>query len=365
MIDPNKLIDLIYEAAFVPDLWEKALTDMAQRVGGVGTVLFNSNAVSTNWRASPTIMDMIERILKEDWASRNDRARRLMATPYNGFFNEAEQFTEEEYNSFPIYTDLMQPLGYGFGAGTAISVPNGDHIVFSVERKRADGPMRGEDIDFLDGLRPHLARAAMTAGRLAFERMNAAMQALEFANLPAAVLTDQGKMLAANALLQTFGEQVMLRSSDRLRFASAAANSQLSTALDNSRRRHLSAVPNGSSFPLPALDEKPAAIAHLIPIRGNARDIFVSASFFLLLTPVDKRKVPSASIVQGLFDLSAAEARVAQSLATGLDIPAVAEQLRVSPETIRTQVKAIFRKTGTSRQAELAALLSSITEFDV
>ncbi|WP_416408816.1 helix-turn-helix transcriptional regulator [Agrobacterium rosae] len=68
--------------------------------------------------------------------------------------------------------------------------------------------------------------------------------------------------------------------------------------------------------------------------------------------------------MQGLFDLSAAEARVAQFISTGKDIPSVAQQLAVSTETIRTHVKSIFRKTGTSRQSELAALLSSIPSFD-
>lgn len=361
---PHYLIDLIYEAAFLPDNWETVLNDMALQAGGAGTVLFNSNAVSTKWRASAGIMDMIERILREDWGSRNDRAKRLLGKPYSGFFNEAEEFTDEEYNTFPIYTDLMQPLGYGFGAGTAISVPSGDHIVFSVERKRAHGPMTAADISFLDGLRPHLARAAMMAGRLEFERINAAVQALEVTGLPSAVLTEQGAVLAHNSLLATLGKQIYFQAFNRFSFASSSANAQLAEALQQFRFANKQPLQVCQSFPLPQIDDTPAAVAHLLPIRGNARDIFASAAFFLLVTPVDRRKVPTATVIQGLFDLSAAEARVAQFVATGNDIPSIAKQLGVGTETIRTQVKSIFRKTGASRQSELAAILSSISSFD-
>jgi DNA-binding CsgD family transcriptional regulator len=360
---PHYLVDLIYEAAFVPDHWETVLNDMAAQAGGAGTVLFNSNAVSTKWRASSGIMDMIERILREDWGSRNDRAKRLLGKPYSGFFNEAEEFTDEEYNTFPIYTDLMQPLGYGFGAGTAISVPSGDHIVFSVERKRANGPMTGADISFLDGLRPHLARAAMMAGRLEFERINAAVRALELTGLPSAVLTERGTILAHNALLATLGKQISFQAFNKFSFASPAANTQLTEALQQFRLGKTQTLRACQSFPLPQIDDTPAAVAHLLPICGNARDIFASAAFFLLVTPVDKQKVPTATVIQGLFDLSVAEARVAQFMSTGNDIPSVAQQLGVSTETIRTHVKSIFRKTGTARQSELAALLSSISSF--
>ncbi len=118
-------IDLIYEAAFVPEYWNMVLDRMARNIGSEGTVLFNSRAASTRWLASEGIMDMISRILAEDWTSRNPRAERLLSAQHHGFMNEADQFTEEEYNRFPIYTDLMQPCGYGFGAATAILAPSG------------------------------------------------------------------------------------------------------------------------------------------------------------------------------------------------------------------------------------------------
>ena len=61
------------------------------------------------------------------------------------------------------------------------------------------------------------------------------------------------------------------------------------------------------------------------------------------------------SQLAALFDLTPAEARVARGVAEGLDLDALARARGVSVQTVRAQLKAVFRKTGTSRQNELAA----------
>jgi len=53
------------------------------------------------------------------------------------------------------------------------------------------------------------------------------------------------------------------------------------------------------------------------------------------------------------YGLSPAEERVALLLMEGWDVKEIAESLQVSRETVRSQLKAIFRKTGTRRQGEL------------
>jgi DNA-binding CsgD family transcriptional regulator len=57
---------------------------------------------------------------------------------------------------------------------------------------------------------------------------------------------------------------------------------------------------------------------------------------------------------------SRAEIRAAQGLLAGNSIDDLATDLGLSRETIRSQVKAVLAKTGTSRQADLIALLSNV-----
>ncbi len=61
-----------------------------------------------------------------------------------------------------------------------------------------------------------------------------------------------------------------------------------------------------------------------------------------------------------LFRLSPAEAAIAVSLGTGMDLNELARQRGVKLNTLRSQVASIMAKTGTRRQAQLVALVARI-----
>jgi DNA-binding CsgD family transcriptional regulator len=69
---------------------------------------------------------------------------------------------------------------------------------------------------------------------------------------------------------------------------------------------------------------------------------------------------PQMGLLAELFQLSPAEQRLAELLAQQLSPEACAERLNVSINTVRSQLRALFRKTDTSRQAELVSLLGHL-----
>ncbi|MGH7486823.1 MAG: helix-turn-helix transcriptional regulator, partial [bacterium] len=66
-------------------------------------------------------------------------------------------------------------------------------------------------------------------------------------------------------------------------------------------------------------------------------------------------------LVQSLFDLTPAEARVARSLACGKTVEDIATDGGISTNTIRTQVRGVLEKTGCNRQVDIVALLTAIS----
>jgi len=58
-----------------------------------------------------------------------------------------------------------------------------------------------------------------------------------------------------------------------------------------------------------------------------------------------------------LYGLTPAEARLAQALVAGEHLNDIAEHLGITKETARSQLKAVFAKTDTHRQAELVRVL--------
>jgi DNA-binding CsgD family transcriptional regulator len=234
-------------------------------------------------------------------------------------------------------------------------MPSGDSIAIVMPRHQDHGPVPQEVVQLLDGLRPHLARASLAANRLGFERARAEVGALQALGLPAAVLRGSGRLLTANALFDALVPSLFQDRAQRVTISDVAADALLADALNT-----LSSIAGRAvkSIPVAATAAHVPMVLHVVPVRGSARDIFTQAIALLVVTPVDRAAVPTAEVLQGLFDLTPAEARVARGIGQAETIDALADATGVNRETVRSQLKAVLSKTGLSRQQELVSLLA-------
>jgi DNA-binding CsgD family transcriptional regulator len=293
-----------------------------------------------------------------DLYTRTSRPARALASGHAGFLRDYDVFTDEELAADPIYRDLLWPAGLGWCAATAIRLPTGDELFLCVEREHARGPVEATAIEQLDALRPHLARSALMAARLQLERVRAASAMLASIGLPALVFDRAGRVLVANELLERPSDHVVhWRAQDRFALKDSKADALLRRAMET-----LQADGAGSnrSFPVRGPDAQVALIAHVVPIRRSARDLFSQSVGVLILMPAKTPQAPSVELVQSLFDLTAAEARVARSLTMGQTVDEIASEKGVSSHTVRTQVRGVLEKTGSRRQADVIALLGGI-----
>ena len=316
-------------------------------------------ARETNWRwvsSSATFDELVRYHLERP---ENQRTSRLLAAERVGFITDLDIFKVEERLDEPIYRDFLIPRGYGWGVGTVIRSPSGDALIFHAERADSVGPADAGVVARLDALRPHLARAALVSARLDMQRAQAAAQSLEMLGLPGAVLRHGGRLMAANHLLSALIPTVLQDRAARVMIADARADGLFADALQ--QLGSTSDERSVRSIPIPARGGNPPLIVHVVPIRGTAHDIFTSATAIVVVTPVVPRDVPTAEVVQGLFDLTPAEARVAREIGRGKTVAEIAAMSGLNSGTLRTQVKAILGKTGLHRQADLLGLLRGVS----
>lgn len=351
------LLDQIYECAFLPELWPPLLDRLAQIAGGLGGHLFMAGHEVLDWTASAILREGMERIVPTGLMTRGQRPVRLLRARHAGFLTEHDLFTEPEMADDPLYRDRLWPRGLGWAASTAVALPTGNTVFLTIERTRARGPVEPPIVEQLDALRPHLARAMLLAARLHLERARAVSQTLSSIGLAALVFGASGTVLAANDLIEALKEHVQWRARDCVRLSDGRANTLLERAVADLDTDRVSAI---RSFALRGTDGSAVLVAHVIPIRGDARDVFGRAIGVLVLTPVTAVRAPAVELVQSLFDMTPAEARVARSLATGDTIGEIAAGGKVSRNTVRTHVRGVLEKTGCRRQAEVVALLSGI-----
>jgi len=85
------------------------------------------------------------------------------------------------------------------------------------------------------------------------------------------------------------------------------------------------------------------------------------AAKMILLVDPSRAAAPSAVVLRQAFGLTPTEVDVAQQIATGRDLGEIAQKRGVSLGTLRVQLRSIFSKTSTNRQAQLVALLAGLT----
>ena len=357
-VDDEALIDEIYESAFVPELWRTVL----RRLGGFANTRAAWIFVMDNERGrfvgSTRLVDQaVMPPLKSGELASSERLRRLIAARHPGFLREADLYAEEEMEKDVFYQKYIFPLGLGSGAGTLIATPTKERLVITVERQRMDGPFEPEIIRRLDRLRPHLARSLMTASRLHLERVEATATALAALGLPALMLNGDGRVLAANALMESLPGGIHWKAHDRIGLSDRAAEQFLRGALAQLGASHHGGV---RTFAIRHDETERVLIANFVPIRRSARDLFGRCDAALILTPMGRIAPAPFEVLQTLFDLTPAESRIAGSLAEGEALEAIAAKLGVTRNTASTHLKRVFAKTGCKRQAELVGLLSGL-----
>jgi DNA-binding CsgD family transcriptional regulator len=350
------LVDKVYESCFVPEFWPEVLDELGRIADAPGASLFILKNDAQYCIASPEPRERAQRMIKEGWLSRGRIISRLFAQRHSGFLIDIDFYTPEELDQEPIYRDMWRPQGVGWGMATALPIPTGENAMFVLSRRTELGPFERAAAQRLDELRPHLARSVLISARLQLERARVASEALAAMGVPALVLNETGKVLAANSLIEAMSGCVHWRAFDRVSLKDNIADHLLRDAIETIGSEITSSV---RSFPVRA-HANAMMVAHVIPIRLSARDIFLRCATVLAMTPVTPPQAPPVELVQSLFDLTPAEARVARSLAAGKTVQNIAADSSVSLNTVRTHVRGVLEKTGCNRQAEVVALLTGI-----
>lgn len=361
----DDLIDRIYEAAFVPDLWSDVLEAAGDTSGSANGALFVftehapirgrfSDASPKSAAALKDVRPLFDRFLASDsWKIFPGVMRMYELQPAR--FVQVEDFmTEEEIANDPQRI-AARAVGIGVNLCTAVPLPTGELVTIVFQRWLKDAGYDSAAIEQMDTLRPHFARAGMVAARLRLEQANAAVATLETIGLASAVLAGSGRVMAANPLLEELRTTFIAAAHGRIALANPAANALLQDAIANNRYDQVT-----RSIPVPASDGQPPLVVHLLPLRRAAHDIFAGAEMLITVTPVNASAiVPSPSVLAGLFDLTPAEARLAAALSEGRPLKDAAADASITFKSGRTYLERIFAKTGTHQQSELVALLKS------
>ncbi|AYM05842.1 helix-turn-helix transcriptional regulator [Agrobacterium radiobacter] len=354
-ISSADIIDDIYEAALFPDRWAEVIETIGNRLDFWGGALTWGKGEEEAWLFTPNLQDVMQAFMEGGWNRRNDRLTRAIREGQFSFVQDFDVFTHDEWAGLPIVRDFLMPRGLGYGAATQIAPPDHPEMTVLFERKLDSGVIGPETMAALGRLRPHIARSLTLATRLQRQKADAMTLGLNAIGAPAAVLQASGRILSANDMFLSLRKCISTRARDRIVVSDERVNRLLYKAL---------AGDNVGSFPLPTGEDR-SCILHVIPLRRNALDLSPKGSAIVLISQPMGTITDATSLLKGLYDLTKGEARVALEIMKGLSLPAVAKQLQISHETVRSNAKSIYAKTGSTGQTDLVRRLSVLTRYNI
>lgn len=353
-----QLVDKAYQAAGAPpQAWEDFLQGVMRQFDALNGTLWHRSQGEflSNATISPNVPD--PRTHAEMISCDPYIARQGTAPLARGVLGQ-QLVSLRELRRTRYYADFGRHLGGVHLLGAILLRDRSSVGVIALFRADRSKPFDDHDRERLDALAPHLRQATRLAQRLRSvqERLDGSAAALYDLDQAVLLLDERGRVVLASARAEKLlgladplcvhAGRLRLRYGDeqplRIALSRAAGANQAGT--------------RGEILCLPRRTDPMGLLVTIAPL-GPEHPVVTTVSglprVIVKLTAQFQGAGPSADRLRRRFDLTAAQAELAEALCAGERLADYAADHGVSINTVRTHLRGLLRRTGTRRQAEL------------
>jgi DNA-binding CsgD family transcriptional regulator len=356
------LIAAIYQAGADFRCWPEAMRLMAQAFHAPAVVF---GSLSPRVEEVFIIAPEVDPVQLQRYASYyhpiNPVWPHMLSSPVGAVKTDTMVVPRREFARTEIFNDFLLPQDHGSMLGAVTHVDHMRHLSVVVQRRRE---FEREEIALYRRLTPHLQRAV---------QLNVKLELLNLQCAASAELLDQ---LARGAFLVDAAARVMfanreaehsMTSSGGLRVVNGTVRAQ--SAADTAKLHALiagcagqgSEAEDGGLLLLARGPHRAPVTVSVLPFRREEPILLSRRPVAIVFTSdPDRTPAPPEARIKLRYGLTPAETAFAIEIVKGDGIQACADRLGISRATARTHLSHIFRKTSTSRQAELVRLLSRL-----
>jgi DNA-binding CsgD family transcriptional regulator len=360
----SALLSLLYETVGKADGWATFIDSLARSYGGGKATLLaidpgvrkSSHIATGQWEPEQNTRYAQYYGANNPWVPRVGNRPTGMVTTLERVLPRSELFKTEHYN------DFLQPAQVDSGVSVTIQKDGSRYFSITVMFPVAAAERDPDTVGRLQRLVPHLLRVVQLNRQLVGleTRAVSAETALNGLDTAMMIVNAASHVVYMNAAAERIigagdGPTVSRFTLD----AVAPSEGKLLRRLIISALqvpRDVAASPGGvmrisrrsDLAPYEVLVAPISATTLGLGFNGPLAVVFVRDPEARTITPLDR--------LQRLYTLTGAEARLMQALLAGDTLDTIAERIGVSRETLRSQLKAVFLKTGTSSQIGLIRL---------
>ncbi|MBR0757434.1 helix-turn-helix transcriptional regulator [Bradyrhizobium jicamae] len=364
MVDLRKLDDVaarLSDVVLDPAGWTTFMDDLCSAVGATGAAMLQSDIRTEDIPRTESVTEYFKKCYFPQNLHLTDiRAARGVPRFLAGvdviadddlFGSEAEMMRDPLYTSLGEF-GLKWFAAVGFRAGPAL-------WGLTIQRSPKEGMFGPDELKALSRLAGRLTEAATLSTAVGRSAVAGVTNALDLIQVAAIAVSRFGVIIGMNNQAQAcLGHDLAIRN-NRLTLRDRHANVELARLIDQlCATSDLLTIPSAPII-LRRIDKRPIVI-QLQPVPPAARSPFLGARAILLIRDLEGNVTFDQNLLATTFELTPAQARLAAKLARGDSLEDAAEDIGVAIATARNQLKAIFQKTGTHRQAELVALFHKV-----
>jgi DNA-binding CsgD family transcriptional regulator len=363
-----QLLSTLYAAPTMPELWADFLRGTCAEMGATNAALIAHDTATNEHRVFGSLGDSIKQsagqYAKRYWEFDEWTSRGTLRLATQRVLIGSEVWPETEFRRSVFYNEFLKLYDIGSVAGVGMGSMPGKFEVLSVYRSPSDHDFNAENIALLEMLRPHLQIAMATRRRLtALESRLTDLESAFHLLESAVVLLDlEGRIVLANHMARSIlslNQGLCLKNSRLIVQSQHEATTLRDLIAKATATAAFRGQGGGGAMPVRRVGKRSLQVL-VSPIRSEGSMLPGRAVVAVFLSDPERNPAVPAEMLRTLFGLTPAESRLAISLFEGHSLSEAAELNRVSRETVKSQMRGIFAKTGTRRQADLVRLIFSV-----
>jgi DNA-binding CsgD family transcriptional regulator/PAS domain-containing protein len=357
----------LYDAAIEPATRRRGLSMLAQTLDAAGALYLvwdKDNNVAIDCIAAGALAPEFVALYRARWGMVDPRRRFLERAHAESIFVSHYDRIDAMLEDGGFERGFLAEQGIAHSLGANLTAIGREYRQIYVERAAGRPPFSAAEVIEFRRLVHHMANAERLARAIDERALDWELpqRILDNMSVGAIVADQNGQVRFANAAAEEIlaENDGLTRREGRVQAArSFETNSLLAALRDVAMTARADRRDGGALLIARPSGKQPYAVV-VMPLVVAISSEAKAGRALIFVSDLAHRNNELGPRLSQLFGLSKAEARVAAGIAEGRRLTEIAEEFDVRMPTVRTQLRAVLKKVGASRQADLVRIVLAL-----
>jgi DNA-binding CsgD family transcriptional regulator len=357
----------LYDAAIEPSTRRRGLSMLAQTLDAAGAFYLiwdKDNNVVIDAVVAGTLTSDFVTLYRTRWGALDPRRRFLERAHAESIFVSHYDRTEAILEDGGFERAFLAEQGIGHSLGANLTAIGREYRQIFVERAAGRPPFSAAEVIEFRRLVHHMANAERLSRTIDERALDWELpqRVLDNMSVGALVADQTGQVRFANAAAEEIlaENDGLSRRDNRIQAARSFETNSLLAALRDAAVTGRADKREGGAMLIARPSGKLPYAVVVMPLTTASGGEVKATRALVFMSDLAHRNNELAPRLSQLFGLSKAEARVAAGIAEGRRLTEIAQEFDVRMPTVRTQLRAVLKKVGASRQADLVRIVLAL-----